>query len=172
VKTLYKRNSKVCIALVILVVLASFVGYVCWSMFSCISNAASFRDTLQKDGFTTIQATSAPPDFDWLPPPTSISCQNQTQFINEARSLNTTGRLLGGNYIYQLDIVHFYAVTPDTNFAYEYTLPHPSFVDPLFVPYFDFAPILWPALMIVICVAIALLIAHITKIGEPAQRAS
>lgn len=133
VKTLYKRNSKVCIALVIVVVLAGFVGYVCWSMFSCISNVASFRDTLLKDGFTIIQATGAHADFLWLPPPTSISCQGQTQFINEARSLNTTGRLLGGNFIHQLDIFQFYAVTPDTNFAYEYTLPHPSFLDPLLI---------------------------------------
>jgi hypothetical protein len=173
VKMLYKRNSKVCIALVIVVVLASFVGYVGWSMFHLISNAASFRDTLQKDGFTIIQATGAHFDFLWLPPPTSISCQNQTEFINEARSLNTTGRLLGGNFIYQLDIFHFYAVTPDTNFAYEYTLPNPSFLDPMLigVSYLvDFVPILWPVLIIVILMAIALLIAQITEKGEPAQR--
>jgi hypothetical protein len=108
----------------------SFVGYACWSSVVSFSNADSFRETLQKDGFTIIQATDI--SFLWLPPPTSISCQSQTQFINEARSLNTTyGRLLGGNFIYQLDVFHFYAVTPDTSFAYEYTSPHPIFLDPL-----------------------------------------
>lgn len=160
----------------IIVVLASFVGYVRWSW---ISKADSFRETLQKDGFTIIQAKSGPiPSFLWLPPRARISCQDQTQFINEASSLKTTGQLLGGNYIYQVDIFQFYAVTSDIDFAYEYVLPHPSFLDTLtYVSYqlafalniflyyqLGFALIFWlPVLIIVVLVVIALLMAKIIE---------
>ena len=161
------------LALVIIVVLASLVGYVSWSS---ISKADSFRETLKKDGFTIIQAYSGPiPSFMWLPPRTIVSCQNQTQFINEARSLEAIGQLVEGNYIYQLDIFQFYAVTSDIESAYEYTLPHPIFLDTLihmsywvgFALFF-----LWPVLIIVVLVAIALLIAKIIEKRRTGQRAS
>jgi hypothetical protein len=169
VKMLYRRNSKVCIALAIVVVLAGFVGCVCWSTLSWIS-ADSFRETLQKDGFIIIQASDG--SFLWLPPLTSVTCQNQTQFINEARSLNTTGRLLGGNSIYQLDIFRFYAVTQDTTFAYEYTLPHPSFLDPLIdVALSPLGIIAFFVVLIIIgLAAIPLLIAQIIKKWQKLKR--
>jgi hypothetical protein len=159
---LYMRNSKVFIALLIVVVLAGFVGCVCWSTLSWVS-ADSFKETLQKDGFTIIQAFDG--DFLFLPPLTSITSQNQTQFINEARSLNTTGRLLGGNFIYQLDIFRFYAVTNDTMFAYEYTLPHPSFLDPLIDVAFSPLGVIafFVALIIIALVSIPLLIVQIVR---------
>jgi hypothetical protein len=152
------------LALVTIVVLASFVGYVCWSW---ISKVGSFRETLQKDGFTIIQATSWPiPSFLWLPPRTSITCQNQTQFINEARSLKTTGQLLEGNFIYQLDTFQFYAVTSDIDSAYEYTLPHPIFLNALLIV-MDFSPLVifafFVVLIIIGLVAIPLLMARIIK---------
>ena len=143
-KTLFRRNSKVCITVVIVVVLASFVGYGCWSMLSMISNTADFSETLQKDGFTIIQATDGPfPSFGWWPPPNIITCQNQTQFIQEALSLNATGQLLGNQdaeracLLYQLDFFHFYAVTSDTMFAYGYTPPGPSSLDALIIAPFS-----------------------------------
>ena len=130
---LHGKNSKVVIACVVIVVVwASFVGYVSWSMLAWISNVASFRETLQNGGFRIIHATSKfIPSFLWLPPRTVFSCQNQTQFIQVAHSLNMAGQLLGENNIYELDIFHFYAVTSDTTVAYEYTPPYPSSLDPL-----------------------------------------
>jgi hypothetical protein len=126
---LHRRNSKVGIVLVLVVVM-SFVGYVGLSMLFWISNVASFGETLRKYGFTIVQATDGPfPSFLWLPPQNVITCQNQTQFLYEARSLNATGEFLGN--IYQLDIFHFYAVTSDTMLAYEYTPQYPSSLDPL-----------------------------------------
>ena len=126
---LHGRNSKVGLVLVLVVVM-SFVGYVGLSMLFWVSNVASFGETLRKDGFPIVQASDGSfPSFLWMPPQNVITCQNQTQFVNEARSLNTTGMFLGN--IYELGIFHFYAVRSDTMLAYEYTPPYPSPLDPL-----------------------------------------
>jgi len=132
---LYERNSR-CngIALVLVVVtLVGFVGYVGWSVFSWVSSFDSFLESLRKDGFTIIEAhggTTFERSFMWLPPQNVFTCQNQTQFIDEAYSLNVTGGFSAGD-IYEVDIFHFYAVTSDTVSGYEYTPPYPIFMYPL-----------------------------------------
>ncbi|MGA2308296.1 MAG: hypothetical protein ABSG57_01955 [Candidatus Bathyarchaeia archaeon] len=123
-----KTKSRKFKALVIIIVVsASFAGYVCWSLVSWFGSVASFKDTLQKDGFTVIAASDffGFRDFMFLPPEITIHCQNQAQFIYEARLANSTGEW--DNVLYLLDSVHFYAIRIDnyTNefLGYEYTPP-------------------------------------------------
>jgi hypothetical protein len=124
-----KNKPRKFIALVIITVVSiSFVGYVCWSLVVSFSNITSFRDKLQKDGFRIIPASSRiVPSFMFLPPEITIVCQNQTQFIYEARLVNSTG---WGADVYLLDGVHFYAITIDNRtsepLGYEYGPPLPS----------------------------------------------
>ena len=125
-----KNKSRKFKALVIIIVAsASFVGYVCWSLVSWFGSVASFKDTLQKDGFTVISASDflGFRDFMFLPPEITIHCQNETQFIYEARLANSTGVFGGGSTLYLLDGVHFYAITIDNEtretLGYEYTPP-------------------------------------------------
>lgn len=125
-----KNKSREFIALVIIIVVSvSFAGYICWSFVSWFSSIASFKDTLQKDGFTVISASDflGFRDFMFLPPEITIHCQNQAQFIYEAYLTNSTGEWGGGSTLYRLDGVHFYAITIDNNtretLGYEYTVP-------------------------------------------------
>jgi hypothetical protein len=112
---------------IIIVVSAIFAGYVCWSLVSWFGSVASFKDTLQKDGFRVISASDflGFRDFMFLPPEITIHCQNQTQFIYEARLTNSTGEGGGDSILYLLDGVHFYAITVDNyeSLGYEYTPP-------------------------------------------------
>ena len=121
-----KNKSRKLKALVIIIVVStSFAGYACWSLASWFASVASFKSTLQKDGFTIISAVDG--DFMFLPPEETIHCQNETQFIYEAFLTNSTGQSRGGNTVYLLDSLHFYAITVDNRtfepLGYEYTPP-------------------------------------------------
>jgi hypothetical protein len=122
-----KNKSRKFKALVIIIVV--FAGYVCWSFVSWFASIASFKDTLEKEGFRVISARDffGFRDFMFLPPQITIHCKNETQFIYEARLTNSTGEWGGGSVLYLLDYVHFYAVTIDDrtrqSLGYEYTPP-------------------------------------------------
>jgi len=124
----WHKSRKFKALVIIIVVSTSFAGYVCWSLASWFANVASFKDTLQQDGFTVISASNflGFQDFMFLPPEITTHCQNQTQFIYEARLTNATG-LWTRNILYLLDGVHFYAITMDNvtgeTLGYEYTPP-------------------------------------------------
>jgi hypothetical protein len=130
-----KNKSRKFKALVIIIVVSvSFAGYVCWSLVSWFASIASFKDTLERDGFRVISARDffGFRDFMFLPPQITIHCQNETQFIYEARLTNSTGEWGGSSILYLLDGVHFYAITIDDRtreaLGYEYTPPLFSFL--------------------------------------------
>ena len=88
---------------------------------------ASFEDTLTKKGFRILYAPDIHHFTKFLAPEETIQCQSETQFINEALLVNSTGAYKGANAVYVNGWVSFYAITVDnrTNRAlgYEYTPP-------------------------------------------------
>jgi hypothetical protein len=122
----FKNKSRKFKALVIII--AVFAGYVCWSFVSWFTSIASFKDTLEKQGFRVVSAHDFGfRSFLFLPPQITIHCQNETQFIYQAHLTNATGPWGGSSVLYLLNYVHFYAINLDNDtrqsLGYEYTPP-------------------------------------------------
>ena len=130
--------SRKSFALVIIIVaLTTFVAYVTASLVVTYSNVASFKDKLQKIGFQIIPDSTLAIDFQFLPYKITIVCQNQTQFIQEALLVDSTGRLI----VYLVDGVHFYSDISRDNrtgefLGYEYTPPLPNPLDSVLIYWF------------------------------------
>jgi hypothetical protein len=134
-----RNESRKFIALVIIIVVSvGFLGYVCWSLVVSFSNVAAFTDKLQKDGFTITPYSDTSLAFGGVnmafPVSVTIVCQNQTQFIYEARIINSTPM---GPFVYLMNGAHFYVVGYGSFSyewaGYEYTPPLPSPFDSMII---------------------------------------
>jgi len=134
-------RRSIVLAIIIVGLIIAFGAYVCASLVVSYSNVGSFEGKLQEIGFEINHASSRiAPDLQFLPPQETVVCQNQTQFIQEALLVNSTGIFRGSSTVFLLDGVHFYAITTDNRtsmiLGYEYTPSLPSPLDAVIIYWF------------------------------------